>query len=123
MPFAAVFSPMSVVSSIDNGAEFAGAFARISPSSDTDFHFMSCGKLDGTVGSIYQVGINSFNNATGDLDIVAYTLDGRFWGRSQSVSNRETIDVRSAGSAAVVMMVYGYSGATNTYGLHIGCEQ
>jgi len=88
----------------------------ISPSGDVDYLTLICGK-----GLITQARIN-FTGASGDLDMQVYKLDGTFLGGSYGTGNDEIVNTSSAARNALMMKVYGYNGATNTYTIIFDCS-
>jgi hypothetical protein len=89
---------------------------QITPSGDVDYILASCGGRE-RVNSV-NVG---FTHSSGDIDLKAFRLDGTLLGISQGVSNGESIDVSASNEDTIVMEVYGFNGATNTYSLSINC--
>jgi len=88
----------------------------ISPSGDIDYQMIVCGN-----GVITQIQI-WFTASAGDLDIQVYRPNQAFVGSSTGVTGTETVDTSTANANALVLKVYGYAGATNTYGIDIYCS-
>jgi hypothetical protein len=67
------------------------------------------------VGSYASVSIN-FTHANGDLDFSLHDSDGNELSISETVEDSETLDLSSV-SGTVLIKVFGYNGASNTYNL------
>ncbi len=103
-----------------NGVQSVGASGpayAITTSTDADYYLGMCGGQ--TNVKKWRI---SFTHANGDLDIRVYRPDGLLLGTSAGVGNEEIVDVAAANEDAVVMKVYGFNGAKNTYGIQLFCN-
>jgi hypothetical protein len=108
---------VAMYSTISTGLVSWSGAESISPSGDVDYLVMTCAGRR----NVSQVSI-TYNQGAGDVDIQAYTLDGTFLGISQGVSGVEIINTSGAAKQAIVLMVYGFNGATNaSYNVQVGC--
>jgi len=87
----------------------------ISSSSDVDYLLMTCGNA-----KIYVTGIN-LTGANGDLDVQFYTPNGTLLGSATGTGDSETLTFPGSNYSTLVIRVYGYNGATNTYIPVLGC--
>jgi len=94
-----------------------GGIEAISPSGDNDYFMMVCGA--GTV--ITQVWI-SFTGSQGDLDMQVWKPNGTFYGGSYGTGDQEIVNTSALNRSDVVMNVYGWAGATNSYTVLINCS-
>jgi hypothetical protein len=89
---------------------------------DIDYAVMTCGRGTGSpAGTIKSIDIG-FTHAAGDLDMFVYDPMGTVLGSSQGVSNTESVTVSALNLNAVVLKVYGYAGATNSYSVTLRCQ-
>jgi len=86
----------------------------ITTSTDVDYFLVTCGSAH-----IYGAGIDLVH-ANGDLDIAVYSPNGTFLGSSTSTTNSEWVGLGTTYNN-VVMKVYGYAGATNSYTPTLSC--
>lgn len=87
----------------------------ITPSGDVDYLLMTCGNAH-----IYALGVD-FTHANGDIDVQFYTTNGTWIATSNGTSDGESMTFPTDAYQAIVMKVYGYAGATNTYTPTISC--
>jgi len=90
-------------------------FQGISPSGDVDYIIASCG-----YGKVTSVQVNIAPGG-GDLDMGVYRFSQAVIGTSQGVGSTETVNTSGANLGTVVVKVYGYNGATGSYGLTVSC--
>jgi hypothetical protein len=88
----------------------------ISPSNDVDYLLMTCGDA-----KIYVTGINLVG-ANGDLDVQFYTPNGTYLGSAAGTGDSETYTFSGFNYSTLVIRVYGYNGATNSYTPVLGCN-
>ena len=88
----------------------------ITPTGDVDYLLMTCGSAH-----VYGTGI-SFTHANGDLDVEFYTPNGTYLGTSNGVTDGESMTFPSGTYSDIVMKVYGYAGATNSYSPELSCD-
>lgn len=114
---------MSVFISLDAPAAGWNGFEEIVPSGDVDYFIVGCGRPynQGGNGSIASIVI-SFTHSLGDIDIVSYKLDGDTLKTSAGVGNSETVNLSTYNLNAVVLKVYGYNGAQNSYNVTLNCQ-
>ena len=86
----------------------------ISTSTDVDYLLMTCGSAH-----IYGAGIDLVH-ANGDLDIQYFSPNGTFLGSSTGTIDSEWMDLGTTYNS-VVMKVYGWGGATNSYTPTLSC--
>jgi hypothetical protein len=86
----------------------------ITTSTDVDYLLMTCG-----TAHIYGAGAD-FTHANGDIDIQYYSTSGAYLGSSTGVTDSEWLGLGTQYNS-VVMKVYGYGGATNSYTPTISC--
>jgi len=84
---------------------------------DIDYSIPSCGFNALKLQKI----IVELNSAAGDLDIAVYRLDGTFIGSSAGTGRTETVITSSTTANALVLKVYGFSGATGVYTVRTIC--
>ena len=89
----------------------------VSPAGDVDYFIVTCGSLQQKMQNIEV----DFQHSSGDLDIEVYQLDGTFVGGSYGVGNSEIVYTSSANANGLVLKVYGYLYATNTYSVWAHC--
>ena len=104
---------MTVLSAYALSATWPG-IETISPSGDADYLLMTCG-----TAHIYGAGIDLIH-ANGDLDLVYYSTNGTYLGGSASTTNAEWLGLGNQYNS-VVVKVYGYAGATNSYTPRLSC--
>jgi len=72
----------------------------------------------GAVGETIDVTIN-FTHANGDLDLELYNSSGTRIDYSTSTSNQEIVSYTISSSGYYYIRVFGYQGATNSYGMNV----
>lgn len=87
----------------------------ITTSTDVDYLLMTCGDAD-----VYVAGINLVG-ANGDLDVQFFTPNGTYLGGAAGTGDAETMTFPGTGYSSVVIRVYGYNGAKNSYIPLLGC--
>lgn len=87
----------------------------ISTGTDVDYLLMTCGDA-----KIYVTGIN-LTGANGDLDVAFYTPNGTYLGTAAGTGDSETMTFPGSVYSTMVIKVYGYNRATNTYTPVLGC--
>ena len=98
------------------GCTTINTFQSISPSGDVDYIIAACGY--GKVTSI-KLWIAP---GGGDLDLGVYKFSQALIGTSAGVGSTELVNTSAANLGAVVVKVYGFSGATGSYGLTVSCS-
>ena len=86
----------------------------IGSSSDVDYLLMTCG-----TSKIYGTGIDLIH-ANGDIDIQVYSTNGTYLGGSGSTTDSEWVGLGTTYNS-VVMKVYGWAGAVNSYTPTLSC--
>lgn len=117
--------PFSGLSTHMNATSYAcqtyncGWFAveSISTTTDVDYSVVSCGFLNLKMQSVEI----DFDGPSGDLDMEVYQFDGTLVGGSYGVGSSETVATTSLTSNSLVLKVYGYHGARNTYTVYTHC--
>jgi hypothetical protein len=84
---------------------------------DTDYVVLSCAGLR----PVKHVGI-TLENASADLDIRVYDMNGTYLGGSFGTGSTELVTVQSYGKQAVIMQVYGYNNAYGSYSADVYCQ-
>jgi hypothetical protein len=127
--------PSSALEPVDNNAPFMAhanttllgcptqncswvSAESISTSTDVDYLLITCGFLDWKL----QHAQIDFTGSSGDLDMQVYQLDGTLVGGSYGVGNTEYVDTSAMTSNGLVLKVYGYHGAKNTYTISVLCS-
>jgi hypothetical protein len=98
-----------------NGCTTINTFQGISPSGDVDYIIAACGY--GKVTSVQMF----IAPGGGDLDLAVYKFSQTLIGSSTGVGSTETVNTSAANLGAVIVKVYGYNGATGSYGLTVSC--
>src|SRR4051812_10757325 len=98
-----------------NGCTTIPTFQSISPSGDVDYIIAACGF--GKVTSVQM----SIAPGGGDLDLGVYRFSEALIGSSAGVGSTETVNTSAANLGTVVVKVYGFNGATGSYGLTVSC--
>jgi hypothetical protein len=62
-----------------------------------------------------------FTGSTGDLDIEVYQFDGTLVGGSYGTGNVEIVNTSSTDANSLVLKIFGFHGATNTYTVWTHC--
>jgi hypothetical protein len=98
------------------------SFDDISSSTDVDY-FMAvsqppCG-ANGKLGRI-RIGATTISKGA-DLDLQVFTPNGTYVGGSYSSTINESVDVSAQQLNALVVKVYGYNGATDSYYVELSC--
>ncbi len=89
----------------------------IFPTGDNDYHLLMCKTPGRKVRNITV----SFTHSSGDIDIQVKSMNGTFSQISQGTVDNETISLSGQSFNAVQLKVYGFSGATNDYGIFFQC--
>jgi hypothetical protein len=115
---------VSVYTVAASGCEF-GRVEAITTTTDVDYSLVVCGGFNDGVNNLVTT-VKSIEvilpAGTGDLDMEVYTTDGKLLGRSQGTGSVEIVDVSARKRGAVVLKVYGYSGAKGTYTVFEHCQ-
>ena len=85
---------------------------------DNDYVVLSCAGLR----PVKHVGI-TIDNASVDLDIRVYDMNGSYLGGSFGTGLTEIVTVKPFGKQAVVMQVYGYNNAYGSYSADVYCQE
>ena len=97
-----------------------GTGDRISTSTDVDHIVVTCGNSKVTaVGITIQAA--PFNGA-GDLDIDVLRPNDPLIGASHGAGQTESVNTSAANLNTVVLRVFGFQGATNTYQVNVSCQ-
>jgi len=88
----------------------------ISTTTDVDYSVVSCGFLQLKLQSI-EVDLKN----SGDLDIEVYQFDGTLVGGSYGTGSVEIVNTAAMDSNSLVLKIYGFAGATNTYTVWTHC--
>jgi hypothetical protein len=89
----------------------------ISTATDIDYSVVTCGFLNLKLKSVEI----DFNGPAGDLDMQVYQFDGTLVGGSYNTGSVEIVDTTALTSNSLVLKVYGYHGAQNTYSVYTHC--
>lgn len=100
-----------------SSGDIYGHDCAVESSTDVDYIVMSCNGWKSVSGA----GIRMQNPSAGDLDIKVYRLDGTLVGTSQGTTDMEFVDALPQQEDTIVLKVYGYAGATNSYTYWVGC--
>jgi hypothetical protein len=84
---------------------------------DNDYVVLSCAGLR----PVKHVGI-TIDNASVDLDIRVYDMNGTYLGGSFGTGTTEIVTVKPFGKQSVVMQVYGYNNAYGSYSADVYCQ-
>lgn len=110
------YGPASLYNCTGGGQCWAAGIDTISPAGDVDYQVVVCGAAT----KISKIHVNLVNS--GDLDIQVYRLDGVLLGSSTGTTSDEWVNFATPTYNALLLKVYGFGSATNTYGIDLYCR-
>jgi hypothetical protein len=122
--FPAFWGPVSLLTNYNwqNAGAVTFGHDAIDAVGDVDYLVMACYSPPGQIRNTIKELKITFTHASGDLDIDVFGMDGATIGGSHGVTDQEVVDTSALNRSVLVLKVYGYNNAQNSYFVYLTCQ-
>jgi len=122
--FPAFWGPVSLLTNYNwqNGGATGFAHDAIDAVGDVDYLVMGCYSPSGQIRNTIKELKITFTHANGDIDMDVFGMDGNLIGGSHGITNQELVDTSALNRSLLVLKVYGFNNAQNSYTVFITCQ-